>query len=53
MKNINKIALADITKTSSPIDLNGKYMWVISNVHIDATRNLGLISIKKYKRLAG
>ena len=48
MENINKIALIEVVKILSLINLDGKYMWVISNVKIDAARDLGLIGIKKY-----
>ena len=53
VRNADKIALAEVGKTSSPIDLNGKYMWAISNIDIDAARDLGLTGIKKHWRLAG
>ena len=52
MRNADKIAQAEIARTSSPIDLNGKYMWAMSNVDIDAARDLGLTGIKKHWRLA-
>ena len=48
MRNVNKIALAEVGKTSSPIDLNSKYIWVISNIDIDVARDLGLTGIKKH-----
>ena len=35
------------------MDLDSKYMWAISNVDIDAARNLELIGIKKHWRLTG
>ena len=38
VRNTNKITLAEVGKTSSPIDLDGKYIWAISNVYINATR---------------
>ena len=53
VRNVDKIALAEVGRTSSPIDLDGKYMWAISNVDIDAARDLGLTGIKKHWRLAG
>ena len=53
VRNADKIVLAEVGKTSSPMDLDGKYMWVISNVDIDAARDLGLTGIKKHWRLAG
>ena len=48
VKNADKIALAKVGKTLSPMDFDGKYMWAISNVDIDATRDLGLTGIKKH-----
>ena len=53
VRNADKIALAEVGRTSSPMDLDGKYMWAISNVDIDAARDLGLTGIKKHWRLAG
>ena len=53
VRNADKIALAEVGRTSSPIDLDGKYIWAISNVDIDAARDLGLTDIKKYWKLAG
>ena len=35
IRDTNKTALVEVGRTLSPIDLNGKYMWVISNVDID------------------
>ena len=51
LRNADKIAQAKVARSSSPMDLDGKYMWVMSNVNIDAARDLGLIGIKKYQRL--
>lgn len=42
-ENAIKIALAEITKMLSSIDIQ-----VISNINLDAAKNLGLMSIKKY-----
>ena len=53
VRNADKIALAEVGRTSSPMGLDGKYMWAISNVDIDAARDLGLTGIKKHWRLAG
>ena len=53
VRNADKILLAKVGKTSSPIDLDGKYMWAISNVDIDMVRDLGLTGIRKHWRLAG
>ena len=52
MRNIDKTTLAEIKKISRPIDLDGKYIWAISNVDIDATRDLGLTAIIIYWRFA-
>ena len=30
VKNADKITLAEVSRTSSPMDLNGKYMWAIT-----------------------
>ena len=53
MRNVEKIAQAEVARTSSLMDLDGKYMWAMSNVDIDAARDLGLTGIKKHWRLAG
>ena len=53
VRNADKIAQAEVARTSSPMDLDGKYMWAMSNVDIDAARDLGLTDIKKHWRLAG
>ena len=53
MRNGDKIALVEIGKTLSPIDLDGKYIWAISNHDIDAARDLKLTGIKKYWKFAG
>ena len=52
MRNADKIAKADVARTSSPIDLDGKYMWAMSNIDINVARDLGLTGIKKHWRLA-
>lgn len=46
----NVIKRAEVAKMLSLIDLDSKYMWAISNVDIDTTRNLGLTGVKKYWR---
>ena len=51
--NADKIALAEVGRTSSPTDLDGKYIWAISNIDIDVARDLGLTEIKKHWRLDG
>ena len=52
VRNVDKIALTKVGRTSSLIDLDSKYMWAISNVDITAPRDLGLTGIKKYWRFA-
>ena len=53
VRNADNIALAEVGRTLSPMNLDGKYIWAISNVDIDAVRDLGLTGIKKHWRLAG
>ena len=53
MTNADKIALVEFEKKSSLIDIYSKYMWVISNVDIDAAKNLRLTNIKKHWKLTG
>ena len=53
VRNIDKIVLAEVRRTSSLMDLDGKYIWAISNIDIYATKDLRLTGIKKYWRLAG
>ena len=53
MRNADKIAQAEVARTSNTMDLDGKYIWAMSNVDIDAARDLGLTGIKKHWRLAG
>ena len=48
IRKADKIVLAEIRITLSLIDINGKYIWVISNVDIDAAKDLGLTDIKKH-----
>lgn len=36
----------------SPDDFAGRYSWAISNVNLNATREIKLTSIKKYWRYA-
>ena len=43
----NKIKLIGVTKMSSVIDLNSKYMWAISNIDMDVAKDLGLTNVKK------
>lgn len=47
-ENVDKIAMVMVTKILSSVDFNGRYMWTISNIDIDTTKDLGLIDIKKY-----
>ena len=53
MENVNKTAMAEMTKVSSPIDLGSKYSGTICNADMDIARDLRLIDIKKYGRCAG
>lgn len=48
IENINKIAIVEVAKVLSIINLNNKYNWVITNSDIDATRDPKLTGIKKY-----
>lgn len=48
VKNVNKIALMEIAKISSPINIDNKYIQAIGDIDIDMTRKVGLIRIKKY-----
>ena len=48
VRNADKIAQAEVARTSSPMDLDGKYIWAMSNIDIDAARDLGLTGIKKH-----
>ena len=51
VKNVDKIAQPEVTRTLSLMDLDSKYMWAMSNVDIDAARDLGLTDIKNQYRL--
>lgn len=53
IKNVNKIAIAEVAKVSNTINLDDKYNWTISNGNIDVTEDLRLTGIKKYWRCAG
>ena len=53
VRNEDKITLAEVGRTLSPMNFDGKYMWARSNIDIDAARDLRLIGIKKHWRLAG
>ena len=46
----DKIVQAEVPRTLSPMDLDGKYMWAMSNIDIDTARDLGLTGIKKHWR---
>lgn len=52
IENTNKITIVENAKMSNIIDFNSKYYQAISNMNIDAARNLGLIDIKKYQKYA-
>lgn len=47
-ENKDKIVLVKVEKMSNPIYFNGKYMWVINNININVTKDLGLTNIEKY-----
>lgn len=36
----------DMARTSSPVDLAGRYKWAISNKIVDVVKELGLIRIQ-------
>ena len=48
MRNADKMALVEVVRTTSLMDLDGKYMWTMSNIDIDAVRDLGLTNIIKH-----
>ncbi len=41
-------APAEVARVSSPVDLIGRYNWVMSNTNLNAAKELGLTDIKKY-----
>ncbi len=45
---VDTTATAEVARTSSPIDLAWKYKWAMSNVDMDAAKELGLTGVKKY-----
>lgn len=47
-KNVNKITILEVARILSLVDLNDKYIGVISNINIDIIIDLGLTNIKKY-----
>lgn len=47
MQNIDKTTIIKIAKVLSAINLNDKYIQVISNNNIDAVKDFELINIKK------
>ncbi len=53
IENTEKTAIVEVTKVLSDIDLGSKHSWAISNADMDAARDLGLTSIRKYWRCAG
>ena len=53
IENADKIAMAEVVKVLSTIDLRSKHSWAISNVNMDITEDLGLTGIKKYWKCAG
>ncbi len=50
---VDTTAPVEMAWVSSPIDLVGRYNWGISDADLDAAKELGLTSIKKYWRRAG
>lgn len=42
--------MAEVAKMSIIINIGYKYRWAISNIDMDAARNLGLINVRKYWR---
>ncbi len=48
MENVDKTAIAEVTKVLSAIDLGSKHSWAINNTDMDIAGNLGLTGIKKY-----
>lgn len=52
-KKVDKAAMTKVAKVLRLIDMSNKYRWAISNVEMDAAKNPGLISVKKYWRCAG
>ena len=48
IENIDKTAMAEVTKVLSIIDLRSKHNKAISNADIDVAEDLSLIGIKKY-----
>ncbi len=53
MENVNKTAMIEVAKVSSAIDLRSKHSWAIGNADMDVAGDLGLISIKKFRRRTG
>ncbi len=52
MENVDKTTISKVAKVSSTIVLRNKHSWAISNTDMDITKDLGLISIKKYWKRA-
>ena len=52
IRNADKIAQAEVARTSSPMKFDGKCLWAISNIDIDVATDLELTVIKKHWRLA-
>lgn len=50
MKNANKIAMAEVAKVLSTIDLRSKHSQAIINTDIHTVGDPRLIYIKKYQR---
>lgn len=45
---MDKIVLVKSIKMLSLVDLNDRYIWAISNININAAKDLGLMDLKKY-----
>ena len=50
---VDKTALAEVARAFSPVNLTWRYRWAISNIDMDATKELELTGVKKYWRCTG
>lgn len=48
IEKVDKTAIAEVAKKLSIINLDNKYSWIINNSDMNAAKDLGLTSIKKY-----
>ena len=53
VRNKDKIALVEVGRTLSLMDLDGKYLCTISNIDMIVAKDLGLTGIKKHWRFVG